>query len=117
MGWWGSRYAKLLMQLVLAGATHLTACSLAPPRTAPVLPRTVSFIFDFWKASGACTPACLLPATASCHHHATHQRTSPPPPLWPRTALQWFFTGNGDCGTVTGGFGSFPTFGIQAYDW
>ncbi len=30
---------------------------------------------------------------------------------------KWFFTADGDCGTVTGGFGSFPTFGIQAYDW
>ncbi|EFN55181.1 hypothetical protein CHLNCDRAFT_57961 [Chlorella variabilis] len=30
---------------------------------------------------------------------------------------KWFFTGNGDCGTVSGGFGVFPTFGLQALDW
>ena len=32
-------------------------------------------------------------------------------------AWKWVFSGDGDCGTVTGGFGSFPTFSIQAYDW
>ncbi|PRW60807.1 putative metal-nicotianamine transporter YSL6 [Chlorella sorokiniana] len=31
--------------------------------------------------------------------------------------FKWFFQAAGDCGTITGGFGSFPTFGIQAYNW
>lgn len=30
---------------------------------------------------------------------------------------KWVFSGSGDCGTVTGGFGSFPTFSIQAAQW
>lgn len=31
--------------------------------------------------------------------------------------FKWFFSGSGDCGTVTGGFSSFPTLGLEALDW
>lgn len=30
---------------------------------------------------------------------------------------KWFFSGDGDCGVVSGGFDSFPTFSIQAFQW
>ena len=47
--------------------------------------------------------------------HASILPVSPVSFIW--DAWKWVFSGDGDCGTVTGGFGSFPTFSIQAYDW
>lgn len=63
------------------------------------------------SAGGKGVLPCLLPRIADLAAHLPWYA-----PIAP-CCLQWFFTANGDCGTVTGGFGSFPTFGIQAYDW